>query len=153
MRDYHRLPIGFVLGFSAFAASLGAQARPDAFRFAGCYALSVTVPPPGPPDTTRYAIPRRIRLDTVAAEGGWGWKLTPNLRYPEPSPFWPNWHVRGDSVTLTWSNGFGANVVTLRVRDSLLVGEAFSSTDNQLGTDSPRPYAAVTALRQPCDSR
>ena len=153
MCDHNRLIVAFTLALFTFAARLGAQARPDAFRFAGCYAVSVAVPPPGPPDTSRYAIPRRIRLDTVAAEGGWGWKLTPNLRYPEPSPFWPNWHVSGDRVTLTWSNGFAANVVTLQFRDSLLVGEAISMTDNQLGTESPRPYATVTALRQSCDSR
>jgi hypothetical protein len=121
-------------------------------QLVGCYAL--TVGPWSPPlrDSTHYAIPARVRLDTARAERGPGWKLTPNIQYPGGRSMrgLPNWLAGGDSAVLTWSNGFTPTVVTLHVRDSSLVGEAVALSDAHYDGEPPRPRPPVSTVRRPC---
>ena len=98
-----------------------------------------------------YAVPRRLVLDTAVAARG-GWRLMPNIQYPNDRPFpgLPRWEVRGDSVVLSWSNGFTPTIIALRTRGTVLTGEAVALSDAHFIGEPPRPRASVTMRRQPC---
>ena len=155
MRRGYRLLASIVSISSPFVARFGAQVRNGTAppQFIGCYAL--TVGPWSRPlrDSTHYVVPSRVHLDTARAERGPGWKLTPNIQYLGGSSMrgFPSWSAGGDSVVLTWTNGFTPTVVTLHVRDSLLVGDAVALTDARYVGEPPRPRAPVSAVRRPCD--
>ena len=100
----------------------------------GCYVVSLgtwdrdslQAPPQYfPPDTVGlFGAPVLSRGEQV------GWRLAPNIFTQwgalEISPWW--W-VKGDSIHLRWSNGFGGVALMLTRADSGLVGKAVATTD------------------------
>ena len=131
------------------AVSGRAQTAKGSTDFAGCYAVEVGswTPPINP--GAFHLIPTHIRLDTTMVGGRVGRRLTPNIHYQYPSSFAPIWRIHGDSLVLMWSNGFAPTVVSVRRRDSLLIGVAEARSDAIL----PRwPRAPVTLRRSACTS-
>jgi len=150
------LTIAFALW--AVCSRPGAAQDTPAERIAGCYTL--TLGPWSPalgPDSAYYAVPRAVRLDTAASAAsayGPGRRLSPNIQYPRLAAFpgTPRWEIRDGGVVLTWSNGFTPTIISLHVRDSVLVGTATALSDAHSIGEPPRPRAVVTARRHACGS-
>ena len=142
------LAVSLGLGAGALAAQSQIGAPKDVV---GCYVL--TVEPWSRPvggDGRYYMVPKIVRLDTLAVEGG-GWRLRPNVAYPHgrylPPP---RWLVVRDSIQLVWSNGYQLTVVSLaRAARGALRGQAVALSD--VGGE-PTPRARVTARRAACPS-
>ena len=120
----------------------------------GCYAL--TVEPWSRPvggDGRYYAVPKIVRLDTLAVEGG-GWRLLPNIAYPNGRHLPPpRWLVVRDSIQLVWSNGYQPTVVSLvRQARGSLRGQVVALSDAHVAGEPPPARARVTARRAECPS-
>jgi hypothetical protein len=130
------------------------QAAPASI--AGCYTVTIGNWSPGlGGEAPFHSIPSAVRLETTPAEGGSGWRLSPDLEYPgaEAMPGTPSWQMVGDGVQLVWSNGFTPTVATLtRVPGKGLVGEAVAETDAEPTPAPPRPRTRVVLEPRPCGS-
>ncbi|HZE07551.1 MAG TPA: hypothetical protein VE110_02230 [Gemmatimonadaceae bacterium] len=134
--------------------SANAQSRTvPAGAIVGCYDLTVgkwegSVTDPGP----YHAIPTSIRIDTVGPSNGYGQGLTPDIAWPHGHAMrgTPRWGIRGDTVSLLWSNGFSPTSARLTVVGDSLIGEAEARND-EIPPGKPNwPHAHVVARRIPC---
>jgi hypothetical protein len=152
LKTHQRILVAILLA-SVSCWPCAAQIDAAPLRFAGCYALDLgRWSPPLGRDSIFYAVPRRIVLDTAPTDRGRGWRVSPNIRYPNARVFpgTPRWEVRADTVVLTWSNGFTPTIVKLLPRGTLLAGDAVALTDVHFTGEPPRPRAPVTIRRQEC---
>jgi hypothetical protein len=164
------MPRGTVVLFLALIASAPHPARGQGAapsEIAGCYTVSIGLWSPAlGRDAALHAIPSDVRLDTVAAERGGGWRLSPNIPYPRSNAtlVTPRWRmVFGDDVRLTWSNGATVTIVQLTpVPGKKLVGEAVAPNDGHLDADPgvqwwnnepPGPRAPALLEPRPCSGR
>lgn len=119
--------------------------------FVGCYSVQVAEWSPGLGSESRYhRLPSSIVLDTVRR--GPGRILSPDIAYPGGSrfPTTPRWEANGDTLVLTWSNGFTPTIVRLVAKDTELMGDAVALTDVHHPIEPPRPRAKVVARKQAC---
>jgi hypothetical protein len=153
MRVYWMLPsLCFALssmGVDTIDAQEGTSAP---VAISGCYSISLGVWSRSLGANAAYhELPTMVRLDTIALERG-GWRLTPDIEYPSSRRLsgLPRWIMRGDSIEMTWSNGF--QPTWIRVVQTLpneLRGEAEVGSDaNEFGNNPPR--APVHARRVRC---
>jgi hypothetical protein len=80
--------------------------------------------------------------------------MNPDIAYPRNNRFpdTPRWEASGDTLILTWSNGFSPTVARLTSRGRELVGEAVALSDYRPIPEPPRPRAPVRLTRTSCDS-
>lgn len=149
---------------SALHPAEGQDAAPP--QIAGCYTVSIGLWSPAlGRDEPLHAIPFDVRLDTVHAERGGGWRLSPNIQYSRSNsvPGTPRWQILGDDVRLTWSHGVTLTIAQLiPVPGKGLVGEAVALSDGHLDPDPgvqwwthgpPGPRAPAFLEPRPCGER
>lgn len=147
---FEPVPTRALLASLAFLIPVAAaKGQPLAFR--GCYGVTVgDWTPRMAGDSIYHRIPRSIVLDTTRK--GPGFAMNPDIAYPRSNrfPMTPRWEASGDTLILTWSNGFSPTVVRLTRGGQELVGEAIALSDYHPIPEPPRPRAPVRLTRTSC---
>jgi hypothetical protein len=135
----------------SLALLLASSAKAQVQDLPGCYSLVVSEWSPAiGADSVYHRIPLSVVLDTTPR--GRGWVMTPDIAYPGGNRFrtTPRWEAIGDTLVLTWSNGYVPTVLRLVAHGPDFVGEAIALSDAHPVPEPPRPRAQVRARRQPC---
>ena len=143
-----------VVHLGVVSCAQGTVGPVNPYTLTGCYELVVGEWRPDLGlEIETHALPPRISLDTTSASED-SWKLRPDIRYRHSRfvfPGFPRWSVKGDSVTMVWSNGFTPTIVRLRRVDGHLEGWAEAQSDMIPPPGAPPwPRASVLARRAKC---
>jgi hypothetical protein len=137
--------VGAAVGCAMNPVLMQTPARPESL--VGCYSLAVGKWNPGmiPGDDT---LPSMFWLLAEKGEGPFGGEaraVRPVIPARWATAFWVE---RGDSVRVTWTNGFAGFHLHLRTSADSLYGTAERFTDVMGGTN---PRASAIARRISCD--
>jgi len=151
----HRSVVSVVVLSALWPLTDGAQSTWFGHRRVfGCYALEIGEwNPPLQGDRGFHNLPHAVRLDTALASRG-GRVLAPDISYPFPHHFpgVPYWTIRGDTISMVWSNGFTPTIVWLTKVNDKLEGYAQAQSDAIPPGKPNWPRASVVARRTKCKS-
>ena len=140
------------VAIGASSTESAAQSPPVPNPAVGWYATTVSEwTPPLRGDSAIYSPPPRIRLHPSTTTRNSG-SLSPDIagRHVGSMPHTPSWAAAGDTMWLSWSDGFVKTNVRVERRDSIFVGDADATSDfRKIGRRDPQ--ARVVLRRVACD--